>query len=111
MYVSHIQQGLQLGPLHDFLLQQQFRRLFRVFVCSPLLLCTLADYRLIASDVYRKLFQRPGRRPRDVPAVQIEMPVVAGAPDMAEIGSVLDDASEVRADRRKGPKVSFRSPH
>lgn len=73
--------------------------------------CAFANYHLIAPDIYRKLFQRPWWRPGDVPPVQIEVPIVASAPDMAEVGSVLDDASEVRADRSKGPEVSRWSPH
>jgi len=73
--------------------------------CS-LFLYALANYQSIASDVYRKRFQRPGWQASDVFAVQFEMSVMAGAPDTTEVHSVLDDASEVSANCRKSPEFS-----
>ena len=64
-------------------------------------LAPLVDHDLIAPDVDDVLFQRFWRRPLDIFAVQVEVTIVARAPDMADIGSVLDDARQVSAGRRE----------
>src|SRR5215510_7161307 len=54
--------------------------------------------------------QWPRRWACNILAVEIKVSVVTGAPDVAEVGSVLHDAGEMGADRRKGPQLARRGP-
>jgi len=60
---------------------------------------SFVDDDLIASDIHNVFFQRLGRRSLDILAVQIEVTIVARTPDLADIGSVLDDARQVGTGR------------
>ena len=69
-----------------------------------LLLTTIWVPRTLTTNVSRGR----GRRARDVLAVQVVVAVVAGAPDLAEVRSVLHRAVQVGADRGEGPEVTAR---
>lgn len=73
--------------------------------------CCFAHHDTIGTHIYFILFQRSGRRTADVFSVKIKMTVVASAPYVRQIGSVLDYASQVSADGSKGPEVSRCSPN
>ena len=71
---------------------------------------SFVDDDLIASDIHNVFFQRFGRRSLDILAVQIEVTIVARTPDLADIGSVLDDARQVSAGCRESLELVVRRP-
>ncbi len=71
------------------------------------MLCGFTHYYTISAHIDVVLFQRPGRRACDVLSVQIVMTVMAGAPDMIEVGPVLNDASQMSANRAETTDLSF----
>lgn len=72
-------------------------------------LCGFAHHHAISTQIHCILFQGFGWWAADIFSVQIEVAVVASAPNMVEVGPVLDDASEVSANSRKSPEFSSRS--
>src|SRR6266542_3735898 len=71
----------------------------------------LAHHDLVSAHVHDEAVERARGRALDVLAVQIVVPVVAGAPDMAHVGTVLHGAVEVRAHRGEGAQLAGRRPH
>src|SRR5271166_9323 len=55
---------------------------------------------LVAANLHFKTFQRARRRPRDVTAAQVVHAVMAGAPNLMQIGAVLHGAGQVRTRSR-----------
>src|SRR5262250_3082453 len=68
----------------------------------------LADHDLVAPSIDDEPVQGPGRRTGDVLTVEVEVPVVACAPDVAQVGSILHRAVQVRADGRERPEFTGR---
>ena len=66
------------------------------------ILALLTDDNLIGPDVHNKLFQRFRRRTFDIFAVQIEMAVMTGAPDLADIRAILHDTPQMSAGGGEG---------
>src|SRR5512145_2440715 len=58
-----------------------------------------------------ELIERPGRRPADVPAGQIETAIVACAPDELQVGTVLHRTLEMGADRGERAEVPGGQAH
>src|SRR5579864_9467301 len=52
-------------------------------------------------------FQGAGRRTRDIAAIQVVQAVVTSAPDLVEVVAVLNGATQVRANCRKGKVLSL----
>src|ERR1035437_4331168 len=67
---------------------------------SSLLLTSHKDF--VAADLDLERLQRTRWRPRDVAAVQVVHAVVAGAPDLAQIRTILHCAAQVGAGGRHG---------
>src|SRR5208337_5246522 len=67
----------------------------REAITSGLPLAT--DDNLVAALVNIEDGKRPGRRAGDVAPIEIVGSVVAGAPDLAQVGAILHDAAEVGA--------------
>src|SRR5438128_12207493 len=69
-------------------------------------LCNVSDIssapyeNLLTAHLDLKAFQRPGRRTRNVPAIQVVCSVMASAPDLMKIISILHRAREVSAGSR-----------
>ena len=61
------------------------------------ILAPLARDDLIAPHIHNVLLERLWRRPLDIFPVQVKVAVVAGAPDLADIRTVLHDTREVGA--------------
>ena len=59
------------------------------------------DNHIIATQVDFELFQRTRWRPANVLSTQVVLPVVTGAPNLFSLGTILNDALKVCADRRE----------
>ena len=63
---------------------------------------------LVAAHGGLDFFEGPRRWTTDIASLEVEEPVMTGAPDAREIGSVLDRALEVGACRGEGAQLATR---
>ena len=69
--------------------------------------CILAYDNLLPSNAHKIALQRSRRWASNVDSVEIIVTIMARAPDVTEVGPVLNDASEMGANCSKGPQISI----
>src|SRR6266576_359421 len=76
----------------------------------PLAVLTLRSrhHHIITASIYLVLFQGPGRWSTYVLSAQVVLPVMTCTPNLFRVIAILDDALEVRTDRRKCFELSGR---
>src|SRR5262249_52510802 len=72
---------------------------------------SFGDNDFLALDVHGVWLEPASRRPAHDLAIEIEQPVVTGAPDLARRFAVLHGAIQVRADRRKRAPLALHGAH
>src|SRR5271169_3287615 len=66
-----------------------------------------ADYKVLTAHMDPVALQRARRRARDIASVEVIHAVMAGAPNLVEVGAVLDRAAQMCAGGGKGAVLTF----